>query len=153
MFGGPEVKVAMPRRRTVLVLVCTGIVAGGAAIWLLLSQVQVTGETASERWLGFSAFLGAQLVCSSHVVGQSEGRWAEISFSLYSSVRGPREVAEFYAKAHGLALPAGQDSLDVNVEGDRKLLSVVPITGPRPSCGAEPKAGAQTIIVVSVMTR
>jgi len=128
--------------------VCVLLVLLGCAV------VALGGDAASERWLGvFRPFPGAKLVCSSHVLGQSEGHPMEISFRLYSSVRSPREVAKFYAEAHGLVLAPGQDSIDVKAKDGQRVLSVVPVSGPHPSCGIEPKASARTVMVVSLMTR
>jgi hypothetical protein len=123
-------------------------------ILLGCAVVALRGDAASERWIGiFQPFPGAELVCSGHVLGQSEGHRVEISFSLYSSVRSPSEVAKFYAEAHGLVLAPGQDSVEVKSRDGQQVLSVVPVSGPHPGCGVEPKPSAKTVMVVSSMTQ
>jgi hypothetical protein len=128
-------------------VVC-GLVLLGCAV------VALSADAASKRWLGvFRPFPGAELVCSGHVLGQSEGHRVEIDFSLYSSAHRPSEVAKFYAEAHGLVVAPGQDSFEVKAKDGQRVLSVVPASAPHPECGAEPKPSARTVMVVSLMTR
>ena len=130
---------------------------GQAACVLVLlgcAVVALSADAAGERWLDvFRPFPGAELVCSGHVLGQSEGHRVEIDFSLYSSVQRPSEVAKFYAEAYGLTLAPGQDSVEVKARDGQRVLSVVPASGPHPACVVEPKPSARTIMVASSMTR
>jgi hypothetical protein len=97
----------------------------------------------------FDALPGARFLCTQHVLGHSEGKTVEIQFELYASTRAPGEAAEWYARAHGIALDAGKQSVTVAVE--QKRLSVAPASAPHPDCGVGPGPGERTLIVVSTM--
>ena len=132
--------------------------ARGQAVCVLVllgcAVVALSADEPSKRWLGvFQPFPGAELVSRGHILGENEDHRVEIDFSLYSSVQKPSEVAKFYAEAHGLTLAPGQDSIEVKAKDGQRLLSVVPASGPHPSCGVEPKPSARTVMVVSLMIR
>jgi len=117
-----------------------GAASGGAA-----------GAGSKKRSAGWSVHgaSGARLLCSQHVLGQSEGRRVEIQFSLYATKRRPSETARFYAKAHAVPWKAGSETITVKAAEGRKLLTVHAVSAPHPSCGVEPHPEDRTVIVVS----
>jgi hypothetical protein len=110
----------------------------------------VRGAAEPERWLGvFPQLPGARRLCDQHVLGQSDGKRAEISFTLYGSSRAPADAANFYAKAHNLPWQPGQQTIIVTLANGHKTLAVHPVSAPHPECGIKPGSGDRTIVVVS----
>jgi hypothetical protein len=124
---------------------------GLAGLALLLAAGQAQPESKKpERWLGvFAALPGARLLCTQHVLGQSEGKRVEIQFSLYATKRRPSETARFYAQAHAVPWKAGSETITVKAAEGRKLLTVHAVSAPHPGCGVEPDNADRTVIVVS----
>jgi hypothetical protein len=111
------------------------------------------GSPEPERWLGvFPQLPGARRLCSQQVLGQSESKRMEITFTLYGSSRDPAEAARFYAKAYGLPWVPGQQSITVTLADGHKILAVHPISASHPAhpdCGVKPASGDRTVVVVS----
>jgi hypothetical protein len=115
-----------------------------------LALLAVGGAAEPEQWLGaFSKLPGARRLCDQHVLGQSEGRRVEISFTLYASSRPPADAARFYAKAYNLPWRPGQQTIIVTLANGHKTLAVHPVAAPHPECGVKPASGERTILVVS----
>ena len=118
-----------------------------AAVLMLLA---VGGSVEPEQWLGvFPQLPGTRRLCEQHVLGQSEGRRVEITFTLYGSTRAPADAARFYAKAHDLPWQPGQQTISVTLANGHKTLAVHPVSAPHPECGVKPGSGDRTIVVVS----
>src|SRR5215208_1805649 len=118
-----------------------------AATLLLLAA---RGVAAPEQWLGvFSPLPTARRLCDQHILGQSDGKRVEISFTLYASSRAPAEAVRFYARAHNLPWRPGQQTIIVTLASGHKILAIHPAAAPHPECGVTPTSAERTIIVVS----
>ena len=118
-----------------------------AATLLLLA---VRGVAEPEQWLGvFPKLPTARRLCDQHVLGQSDGKRVEISFTLYASSRAPAEAVRFYAKFHNLPWRPGQQTIIVTLANGHKTLAVHPAAAVHPECGVTPASAERTIIVVS----
>ena len=108
------------------------------------------GPAEPERWLGvFPQLPGARRLCGQQVLGQSQGRRVEISFTVYASKGAATDAVQFYAKAHGLPRQPGQQVLKVTLANGHKILTVGPASAERPDCGVPPAPEERTILVVS----
>jgi hypothetical protein len=121
-----------------------------ALVAAALMLLAVRGPAKPERWLGvFPKLPGARRLCGQHVLGKSQGKRVEISFTVYASRRAATDVVEFYAKAHSLPREPGQQAISVTLANGRKILAVGPVSAERPDCGVQPAPEERTIIVVS----
>jgi len=103
-----------------------------------------------EKWLDtFSAYPGARELCSQHVTGNT----MHILWRAYVTVDATKDVIAFYVQAEGKEhVELSENSLTVR-RGDKVLSVHAASARDYPRCGADPRPGERTVLIVSQAIR
>lgn len=107
-------------------------------------------EKMTGKWLDtFTAYQGARELCSQHVTGAT----MHILWRAYVTVDATMDVIAFYVKAEDKEqLELGEHSLTLR-RGDKVLSIHAASARDYPRCGADPRPGEKTVIIVSQAIR
>lgn len=126
------------------------------AVTMVIAVIAVAaGATAAttDRWFSFSAYPGAQELCSEHV----SGKGMHISWRSFATADELSTAVAFYEKDQGRKATVGSDG-SASIHAAARADDIVTLAAADrrqrlPHCGAELPGGTKTVIVVSSAVR